>query len=133
MKFHFTQLLTKVLTLEGKTIPVAFDGQAPQDLTIQHAIRTALIQNFRDDPEESRVDDKQKFDDYDLAKAIIQLGKDDTVEISSERIVRIKKLALKYWGKEVGGFVRDYLEGKIDPPLIGQNKNTAVNKNNKQR
>lgn len=126
MKYSFEQLVSSVLNLDGEPMKVSFDGR-PTDkpLTLKQALRIALTADTRDQ-EATRESDDQKFKDYELARDIYRLDKGQDIEIDNTQAARISSLSLKVWGKEIGGYVRDFFNGKIQtfkPILGGQSEN----------
>lgn len=128
MKFTFYDFVSTIKDLDNKEIDFSLDGKKePQKLTLATAIRVALTTSLPGDKTESQLSDTQKYDDYTLATSIVRLEEGKHLNLDAKQVSRIIELCFKVFSKEVAGYIKDYLEDRIErvKAPVGNGDNNA--------
>jgi acetamidase/formamidase len=121
MKFTGLQLIATVKNLAGEPVLLRNDqgeiSTKQQDgktvsvhLSVKEAIRQALTAALPTLQE----DEAKKFENYMLAREILSVDIDGSIDLVAEKIAYIKKKVALTWGIEIIGYVFEFLEGKTD-------------------
>lgn len=101
MKINFTQVINN---LDGTPLK----NEKNEDLTLGMVCKNALLMSF---PDEQSLTGEEKLKRYDMA-VLIHAAKDDTLDLTAERVAEIKKLVAKFYGPLVVGQAWKMLEGE---------------------